>query len=512
MRIRRIVPFVLAAGLALVAAGGAARSVETPVSPFRADAPFIRDAEGRVRFFHGVNAVWKKAPYYPPSSVYAAPYAVPLAESFFDERDGAFLRDNGLNSVRLGSLWVGTEPQQDAFDETYLDRVQELVRMLGDHDVTVVIDSHQDMFNERFAGEGFPDWATHNALVLPGDREVPIPPTNCCGFPGNYFTPAASSAFDNLWLNRFGLWNQYREFWRHMAERFAGEPNLLGYGLFNEPWPGSQLTTCANPLSCPLFDVLFLQPFYENVIEGIREVDPSSMIWWDANVITNNGTLNSVGLLSPLRDPGSNLGLSFHAYCLLGGFVPQLDNGDDPACPMMNDLVFRMERDAAMRNASAEFLTEFGATDNLEIVARMAELADRHMVSWHWWHYGEWIDPTTSGTGGVQGLFEDDLDRPGSLKQAKADILIRTYPQAVAGTPHGFSFDLATKEFVLEFTADPSIAAPTEIFVPVARHYAGSYVVTVSGPAVVTSAADAPVLTLANTGAGTVTVTVKPAG
>ena len=503
---------LIALGLGAVLATGSPASMAAPDPLFRADAPFIRDAEGRVRFFHGVNAVWKGEPYYPPSSVYPAPYAVPADKSFFDERDGVFLSENGLNSVRLGSLWVGAEPVEDAFDDAYLDRIEDLVHMLGSYGVTVVVDSHQDMYNERFDGEGFPDWATHNTIALPGGAEVEVPPTNCCGFPGNYFTPAASRAFDNLWLDEFGLWDEYRDFWRHTAERFADEPNLLGYGLFNEPWPGTQTATCANPLSCPLFDVLFLQPFYEHVIEGIREVDPSGMIWWDANVITNNGTVNSVGLLSPLKDPGANLGLSFHAYCLVGGFLPQLDDGDDPLCPAMNDLVFQMERSAAIRNGSAEFLTEFGATDNLEIVARMAELADRHMVSWHWWHYGEWSDPTTSGSGGIQGMFANDLDRPGSLKQAKADVLIRTYPQAVAGTPTGFSFDLETKEFVLTFLADVAVDAPTEIFVPVARHYGGAYFVSVSGPAVVTSAANAPLLTLNNTGAGPVTVRVtRPA-
>lgn len=504
---KRLAPLAaVGIAVALLASMPAAPAATPP--PFHADSPFIRDPLGRVRFFHGVNAVWKGAPYYPPSSVYPAPYAVTPDRSFFDERDGAFLADNGLNSVRLGSLWVGAEPTKDSFDETYLDRIQDLVRMLGEHGVTVVVDSHQDMYNERFDGEGFPDWATHNSIVVPGEGEVEVPPTNCCGFPGNYFTPAASRAFDNLWFDAFGLWDEYRDFWRHLAARFSDEANLLGYGLFNEPWPGTQWGTCANPLSCPLFDVLFLQPFYEHVIEGIREADPSGMVWWDANVITNNGTLNSVGLLKPLEDSGANLGLSFHAYCLFGGFVPQLANGDDPLCPAMNDLVFQMEHDAAVRNASAQFLTEFGATDNLSIVARMAELADRYMVSWHYWHYGEWSDPTTTGTGGVQGMFADDLDRPGSLKQAKADLLIRTYPQAVAGTPAAFSFDPVSKAFTLTFTADPSIAAPTEIFVPVARHYAGHYAVNVSGPATVTSTADAPLLTLANTGSGYVTVTV----
>ncbi len=90
-------------------------------------------------------------------------------------------------------------------------------------------------------------------------------------------------------------------------------------------------------------------------------------------------------------------------------------------------------------------------------------------------------------------------------------MLIRTYPQAVAGTPVSFSFDPESKMFTLTFTADPSISAPTEIFVPVARHYARHYAVSVSGPATVTSGADAPLLTLVNTGPGSVTVRLTKA-
>jgi endoglycosylceramidase len=509
-----LVALTLAVGAGTAAAPGAAPAagVASPAaaSPFHADSPFIRDAAGRVRFFHGVNAVWKQPPYYPPSSVYPSPFAVTPDKSFFDERDAAFLAENGLNSVRLGSLWVGAEPQRNVFDAAYLDRMSELVDMLGARGVTVMLDFHQDMYNERFGGEGFPAWATHNSVSL-GSHEVVVPPTNCCGFPGNYFTPAALRAFDNLWFDNFGLWNAYRDAWTHVAARFAGRPNVLGYELMNEPWPGTQVPTCAQPLGCPVFDALFMQPFYERVIAGIRRADPSGMVFWDADVITNNGTANWVGLLKPVADPGHNLGLAFHHYCLLGGgFVQALPPSSDPLCVLQKQLVLQRQSEAAARNASAMFLTEFGATDDVAELARMTALADRSMLSWHYWHYGEWSDPTTSGVGS-QGLFTNDLDRPGSLKQAKADVLIRTYPQAVAGTPLEFAFDPATKVFTLRFVADPSIAAPTEIFVPVARHYAGTYAVSVTGPASVTSAADAPLLTLTNTGAGVVTITVtKP--
>jgi endoglycosylceramidase len=484
-----------------------APSPATSTPPFRSDAPFIRDASGRVRFFHGVNAVWKKAPYYPPSSVYPAGLNVPLAKSFFDERDAEFLADNGLNSVRLGSLWVGVEPQEDVFDDAYLDRIDELVTMLGARGVTVMLDFHQDMYNERFDGEGFPDWATFNTL-----KQVEVPPTNCCGFPGNYFTPASLLAWDNLWNDRHQLWDHYRDAWTHVAQRFKGRSNVLGYELMNEPWPGTSVPTCMQPAGCPLFEVLRMQPFYEHVIAGIRRVDPSGMIFWDANVITNNGTANWIGALSPVADPGHNQGLAFHHYCLLGGgFVPQIPPGQDPFCSQaQKPFTMQMQRTASDRNDAAMFLTEFGATDDVNELLLMTALADQNMVSWHYWQYGEWSDPTTAGSG-VQGIWGNDLDRPASLKQAKADALIRTYPHAVAGTPEGFSFDPASKLFRLTFSADPAVSAPTEIFVPVVRHYGGHYVVHVLGPATVTSAADAPLLTLVNTGPGEVRVTVTRA-
>src|SRR5207245_2112225 len=153
-------------------------------------------------------------------------------------------------------------------------------------------------------------------------------------------------------------------------------------------------------------------------------------IFWDANVITNNGTFDNVGLLHPIEDPGNNQGISFHQYCLIGGATALVSRANDPACVVMGRFVFQRQPEAAARNHSALFLTEFGASDDLVDIGRTIALADAAQVSWDYWQYGEWSDPTTSGSGS-QGLFTNDLDRPGSLKQAKADALIRTYPEAV---------------------------------------------------------------------------------
>ncbi|MER3453487.1 MAG: endoglycoceramidase [Acidimicrobiia bacterium] len=377
--------------------------------------------------------------------------------------------------------------------------------LFGAYGITVMLDMHQDMYNERFQGQGFPAWATYTDVEgVPGSA----PPDEMArqGFPMNYFTPPVLRAFDNLWTNRAGLWDEFADFWRHVAARFRDKPNLLGYDLLNEPWPGSQWPSCANPQGCPVFDAGVLQRFYERAAAGIRQADPTGVVWWEPNVTSDFGTANGVGLVSPI-EAGPN-GISFHTYCLIGGQFAPVSRADDPECPVGEERAFSEQHRAAARNGSALFLTEFGASDDLVDIRRMADLADQAMVSWHWWHYGNWSDPT--GNPGPQGLWGQDLDRPGSLKQAKADVLVRAYPQAVAGRPTSFSFDLDTKEFRLDFAADGGITAPTVIFVPVERHYRGGYRVEVSGPAMVTSAPNAPKLTLRNTGTGPVTVRVRP--
>ncbi|TMK20517.1 MAG: glycoside hydrolase family 5 protein [Actinobacteria bacterium] len=281
-------PAALGLMLALAATAGTAGipapSGPGPAPPFRASAPFIRDAAGRVRIFHGVNAVWKLKPYYPPSTVYPSPFATSIDQSYFDSRDADFLAGNGFNLVRLGVLWAGVEPQRGAFDAAYLDRVQELVRMLAARGVDVLLDFHQDLYNERFQGEGFPDWATINE----------VPATNCCGFPGNYFTPAVLRAFDNLW-SRKGLRAEYAAAWAHVAARMAGEPNVIGYDLMNEPWAGTQWPTCAGPEGCVAFQNLFLQPFMEASAKAIRAAGGPGIAFWEPDVTNDFGAGDAVG-------------------------------------------------------------------------------------------------------------------------------------------------------------------------------------------------------------------------
>ncbi|HEX9235148.1 MAG TPA: cellulase family glycosylhydrolase [Actinomycetota bacterium] len=468
-------------------------------SPVHASSPFFRDHLGRVVFFHGVNAAWKLAPYYPPSELFGD------ARSYFDDRDARFLASAGFNHVRLGVFFAGVMPKPGHIDTSYLDHIATIVDMLGRRGIDVLLDFHQDVYNEEFDGEGFPNWA----VITDG-----IPPTNCCGFPADYFTPAVSHAFDNFWLNRAHLQDLYAKGWVAVAKRFRDTKNVMGYDLFNEPWAGSQGATCVNVLvGCPVFENLFLQPFFEKVIAAIRTVDRRHIAFWESQLWSSAaGVQDWMGLLHPVRDPANDTGLSFHDYCTATLGLPEpVLRATDVACQLSETFTMQAHARAAARNDSAMLLSEFGASDDLVDIARVATLADQHMVSWDYWSYANWHDPT--GNPPAEGMWRDDLDRPGSLKRSKALVLIRTYPQAVAGTPLSFAFhpERADRLFTLTYRTDPSIHVPTIVFVPVQWHYPNGYTVAVRGPARVVSGPNATRLELVNTGPGTVSVTVRRA-
>src|SRR5918911_2157631 len=135
---------VAAMAVSLAAASPAAAAT----GAFGHSGRWITDSAGRVAVLHGVNMVNKLA-----ASGYA-PDGVG-----FGEDDAAFLARNGFNVVRLGIIWKGLEPRPGVYDDAYLDRIERTYRTLHRHGIAVLLDFHQDMYNERFQGEGAPDWA-----------------------------------------------------------------------------------------------------------------------------------------------------------------------------------------------------------------------------------------------------------------------------------------------------------------------------------------------------------------
>lgn len=423
---------------------------------------WLVDRRGRVVILHGVNAVWKLAPYVPPDSVHG-----------FSAADADWLSDHGFNAVRLGVLFAGVMPHQGLIDHAYLDQIDRVVRLLASREIYVMLDFHQDLYGDAYRGEGFPAWTLKPAR-FDGVLQA--------GFPLGYITPRVSRAFDMLWNNVDDIHDDFRDAWVAVATRWKDQDYLLGYDLINEPWSGSSWPSCALPGGCPNFEIDKLQRLYEHVLAGIRQVDPYNIVWIEPQVLFEFGAQSHLGKRPIIDD---QIGFSWHNYCIAAP-VRQAREMKDSTCARLEQRVKENAKVVVLRQQWASLLTEFGASDDLADTRRVTELADQGMVGWMYWSYKDWGDPTTQGQGsGAQSMFRIDAELS-SVKKAKLAILQRPYPQAIAGVPQFYGFDEDNGVFTMRYstTLASGRAAPkglqTSIHVP-ALHYPNGYQVSVQG-------------------------------
>jgi endoglycosylceramidase len=480
-----------------------APAMAEPTGPLGHSGRWITDAKGRVVVLHGVNMVFKRPPYYP-------------AATGFGKDDAAFLQRNGFNVVRLGVIYAGVEPTPGAYDDAYLNQIAATESLLAKHGVFSQLDFHQDMYNERFQGEGWPDWAVQDD-GLPNQPQL--------GFPANYFSmPAVLRAFDHFWANDpgpggVGLQDRYAAAWAHVASRFRSANHTLGFDLLNEPWPGTPWASCLTLGGCPDFDNGVMGPFYRRLFGSIRSVERQKLIWYEPNVLFNFGADTSIPALGDRAT-----GFSFHLYCTPGLAAPPYNLA---SCDEQNEHVIANAEKRSQATGDALILSEFGATDDLPSIRSDVAAADRHMISWEYWHYCECQDPTTSGSGVQSVVVDPALPPTGSnVKEGKLDVLSQPYPQLIAGTPRGWQFDPPTRVFRFTYsTKSPGgkrfarrtrkrskralKARQTEVFLGQSRYPKG-YRVKAAGAKVISKRNAKRLRLVARPGRRTVMVTVRP--
>jgi len=191
---------IAAAALGAASAATAAGLVRSPrpstgwrVPALDVDGRWLVDRTGRVAILHGSNMISKLKPY--------------TYESLgLGDRDLRFLRDEGLDALRLGFIWKALEPTPNHYDDAYLNGLVRMVHRAERFGLLVIFDFHQDIFNEAFGGEGFPDWATNTAAAG-------------AGFPAN-----VSVAWSDFMANKpapdgVGVQDRLALAWRHVARR-----------------------------------------------------------------------------------------------------------------------------------------------------------------------------------------------------------------------------------------------------------------------------------------------------
>jgi len=399
------------------------------------DRIFLADELGRALILHGAN------------QTFSVGYGEPV-EYWAIEDDFVRMRAYGFNLARLPVFWHSFERAEDNYDMEYLDRLEDALDWCADNDLLAIIDFHQDMFNEKYGGRGFPDWMVR-------DEGLPFNP-NLEGF-FKYLSPAVITAFHHFY-NDADLQQAQIDAWMLFVNRFKDHPALLGYDLLNEPWIDKHLPWT--------FEAETLSAMYTRLIEAIREVDTEHWIFYEPLVLNPSALLPS----SLQKLSGERLAYYPHLY------HPLMDLG---FAYNGNGAYFRRWGKVVSGNARAwhvpALIGEWGVRteeDNyLQYMDDALTMADEVLAGWTFWHF--------RGHGGAYDLFDEDSNE----RVERADRIVRAYPRAVPGIPREISFDFETKVMVLRFEDLPNASGPTEIFIPESRHYPDGWTLAVSDPA-----------------------------
>ncbi len=361
---------------------------------------WLIDSNGQVVITHGLDMIWKSAPYYPPT---------------FSAQDAKFLVSEGFTGARIGFLWAGAEPSPGDYSSAYVQRIAHVNGVLGQYGIRTVVDFHQDNYSAKYGGDGAPLWASQGVT--------------------------ASDAFQNLWddepVGGLGLTRQFEGAWQRAATALAHASNLLGLDIFNEPYPGSS-SDCGLFASCPQFETGQLPTFYRQLISTIRQVNGSALVFYEPIPTL---TPSPTALPAPLStDP--SLGFSFHYYDRSCGTAPEPSNASaaaaqDARCTPTESMALDEGIAYAQRAGAAADLGEFGDSTNDTDNANMVDLADQRFLNWTYWEY------YTTSSSLSPGLLIDDTN-PGTesnARQSLLDALVVPYPEEVTGTPLSYSLD-----------------------------------------------------------------------
>ncbi|HNJ59654.1 MAG TPA: cellulase family glycosylhydrolase [Chitinophagales bacterium] len=401
---------------------------------FVEDPSIIQDQYGRQLILHGLNT---------SASAKSDPLGSPWITEADVDREAI---DFGFNFVRYLIFWDGIEPQKGVFDEAYLDRVQERVEWYTKRGMYVMLDMHQDLYAQKFDGDGAPEWAIRSGNNKPieiGD-DMPWWLKN--------IDPAIIAAWINFWeyKEHKDLQDHYALMWQKAINRFKDNPYVIGYDLMNEPWGGDLIKSFITRE----FERVQLTAFYNRLIPKIREVDPDGYIFFEPTPAPV--TFGFPSTLMPIRDTRVPSRLVYAPHC----YPFDTHEGNGYTQSSKKNLIDwenqRKKEVSPIVHGNIPLMTgEFGLgywqTGFDTYLKDFNNMSDRNQWHWAYWSYD------------LYGWSPIDGNRnPTPIR----DYIVRAYPRAVAGKIVSFDYNPDTRIFNLKYNNNNDIDKPTEIAVP----------------------------------------------
>lgn len=441
------------------------------------------DSAGREVLLHGVNMVCKDK-----SRAYIGDWG---------DGDFAKLKRWGMNVVRLGIIWDGLEPEPGSYADSYVEELRRLIRLAAKHELRVFLDMHQDLYSSSF-GDGAPAWAT----VTDGETFAASEKWS----DGYLFSSAVQNAFDHFWNNDagpdgIGIQDRYVAAWRYVAEKLGGEPNVIGYDLMNEPFPGSDAIAATEAMfaayarivaertgepalsvaelqaawldpganeaairwledpavlrrvaramapSLQRFDRSMLSQMYRKAASAIRESDPDGILFLEADYFSNMGMPSAI---EPVTDAAgkrdANQIYAPHAYDIVTDTDSAFTANDGRVTFIFDSHEETRDR-LDMPMLVGEWGAYYGSDDSGHAAVHIQRLMERLLCGDAYWDYTPAMDRHSSFVGVCRG-----------------------YPAAVAGRLLQYRYEPLFGSFQMSWDEDVRIGQPTQIYLPDIRH------------------------------------------
>jgi len=359
--------------------------------------------------------------------------------------DCAVIASLGMNLLRLPVNWSGLEAVRGTYDDTYVQRVRDVVEACWEHGVYTLVDIHQDAYSKHIGEDGAPLWA----IVPPPDELLEGPLDD---LEERRASQQVLRAFGSFFDNEEGLQDAFAAMAAHLAEGVADLPSVVGLELFNEP---------------VAFDDAKLAAFHDLVGEAVREAVPDLPLAFEPDALRNFSDAD------PVSFPWS-LGNGIYApHHYTEVFTDGWASGDIEA---LRDSVTEASLEARVHRSPlfiGEFGNSLGAPNGELWFTESLAAYDEVKAHWAMWLYEEWSQ-------GAWGLwdFVEGADGPerAAFREPMADLVARPYPQSVDGRIDGFSWDGTALTVQLSDAGDGlhTLAAPL-------RAWPGSLAATCDG-------------------------------
>lgn len=383
------------------------------------------DIYGRTKIFHGTNVVDK---------------SINIPWKLFVEKDFEIVRNYGYNIIRLGIIWEGIMPLNRTIDYNYLNELKHVAEKAKQYGIYILLDMHQDLMSSAFCGDGAPKWLFLNRTYIksfpfplkfkPFERKKDGTVVNGCAefqWGTYYFTNAVGEAAEDLLTNRppLHLRDLFIEAWIAVVKVFKDVPNVIGYDLLNEPFPGN---VYRKPLDfIPTYANRKILEFYRFLHEEIRKYDQNKLLFIEP--VTWTSITTGFTTIPGGHEYANRTVLNLHYY--------------KPPLFSFRYLMENMHHEIHNKLKIGIIMSEFMAVFNEASLNETMDIADEYFLSWIGWQYfiekESWINHTW----------------------------VRIYPMTVAGTLQSFKYDRQSKNFTMKYTIDHSVTLnATEVACP----------------------------------------------